>query len=727
MVAVNAAGNIATSSVSEVEIVAYTGDPFTWTGEAGENWFTPLNWDQKTIPIDNAEVIINTGADILLTNSTAALASLSMSGGTLRMTNWTTCLQATEISLTGGTIRPEAAFDDTSMSNRIWIICSNLTVGASAAINADALGYAGVLSGDGNGPGGALASGNRGSGGGYGGHGGQGSTSAITAPGWPYGDPAYPLMPGSSGSWGSAGSAGDPSGSGGGAVFIDASGQVTLEGTISANGERAKNYKGSGSGGGILIQCRTIQGSGVLSADGGDRSPIGSGGDGGGGRIAVHYDSAAQALLPVPALTISVKAGLYAVLASVSEFGSIYLTDTRLLTETVTNIRGWLYIPGFTSWSPTSLTLTDSYLGIMAEGFTLSVDGDISGSGNRLIGLQTNATVTVGGNLDCGLDLNTGSVLTVTGNLRIPPADLPNYQSRTKATDVSIAGNLDMEYIWHFTSALTNESDDYGSLIDIGKDLTIASNGVLYLASHFTNGGSAFIRAENVFIAEGGTINADERGFGGVGLVSYGPGAGGPGGSRGGGGGYGGRGGHGYSSGVGGITNGMAYAPFMPGSAGGYGNGLSGGLAGGLVRIDADTVVVDGTITANGQRGGYMGSGSGGGIFIRTRTFSGGSNAVMRANGGNYGSISGGTGGGGRIAVWQWTIDDGVSEKIFSGYAEDLGDRITVTTGLDSYAGIAEALKGENDPFAGTEDGAEDGTVFFLTILPPDITLMIAY
>ena len=670
---------------------------------------------------------------VTLPCGTHALESATVGpGAVLTFETWNAVLTATHVTNNGtmthpvqNATAPDPVSGEWVPDNRVWIVCSNLTVGATGVIHGDARGYAGVLSGAGLGPGRALTSGNRGSGAGHGGRGGQGYASVVSAAGPDYGDPVWPLLPGSSGSYGSAGSA-VPSGNGGGAILIDASGRVTITGRVSADGQKGNSYKGSGAGGSVLIRCHTLQGDGIVRADGQDASSQ-DGGEGGGGRIAAHYDAAAQALLPIPVLEISVKAGTHAVFESVSEFGSIYLTDTRLLTEAVSDIRGWLHVPGFTSWSPASLVLTNSYLGIMTDGFGLSVAGDVVGSGNRLLAFRSNVTVHVGGSLDSDLVFANGSALSVAGDLRFPAATLPNYQSRMEGTEVSVGGDLDLEYIWRYASAATNGVIDYGALIDVSNAVTIAPGATLYLSSHPTNGGSALIRAASFTLAEGATINADARGFGGTSQVSYGPGRGSGGGYRGGGGGYGGRGGYGSSGGnpynAGGVSNGLPFAPLLPGSSGGYANGVVCSFGGGLVRIEAGEVQADGTITANGERKDYPGSGAGGGIFIRSRTFTGGSNAIMRATGGNYASSGGGIGGGGRIAVWRGRSDESVTARILAGREDEVRSRLVVTDGFPTYLGTADAQKGLNDPWGDTQYEGHDGTVIFLTVLPPPGTL----
>ena len=91
-------------------------------------------------------------------------------------------------------------------------------------------------------------------------------------------------------------------------VTIVALRTLTLDGTISANGEYGgplTDMAGGGAGGSIFITCGTFAGgtSGVLSARGGDatqRDGSNTGG-GGGGRIAVWRDPDRDTHLGVPA------------------------------------------------------------------------------------------------------------------------------------------------------------------------------------------------------------------------------------------------------------------------------------------------------------------------------------------------------------------------------------------------------------------------------------------
>ncbi len=99
---------------------------------------------------------------------------------------------------------------------------------------------------------------------------------------------------GSGGGYGGTSSA--RGGAGGGAVKLNVSQTLTVNGSISANGANggasSLSYTGGGgSGGSIYITAGTLTGSGSLAANGGNGGNSGGadGGGGGGGRIAVYY------------------------------------------------------------------------------------------------------------------------------------------------------------------------------------------------------------------------------------------------------------------------------------------------------------------------------------------------------------------------------------------------------------------------------------------------------
>ncbi|MBI3001180.1 MAG: RHS repeat protein [Deltaproteobacteria bacterium] len=91
--------------------------------------------------------------------------------------------------------------------------------------------------------------------------------------------------------------------------------------------------------------------------------------------------------------------------------------------------------------------------------------------------------------------------------------------------------------------------------------------------------------------------------------------------------------------------------PNDPGSGGATDINAAAGNGGGLIRIVAQTLQLNGSIIANGDGSDRVGGGSGGGIRIDVATLQG--TGVIRSNGGN--GLSAG-GGGGRIAVYYQNV-----------------------------------------------------------------------
>ena len=292
-VTVNGAGRAAATTATLVitdgdlilRIANYSGHaPTSVATAAAGPWDWPATWQGGIVPGPGDSVTINHAVTLLC--GTPTLASFS-NNATLTFNGWNAPLNAdvvtinatvTHLAQTATAIDPVAGV--WVPDNRVWIVCTNLTLNAGKAIDCEGKGYNGV-----SGPG--RSSVNY-SGGSYGGA-GEGS-GGLT-----YGSVEAPVDPGSGGR---GTSVTDPGGAGGGAVRIEASGAVTLHGTVSAKGAPPPAVVGCGSGGSIYITCKTLTGGGTVSASGGTSANIYCGG-GGGGRIAAIYDCAAQgALLP---------------------------------------------------------------------------------------------------------------------------------------------------------------------------------------------------------------------------------------------------------------------------------------------------------------------------------------------------------------------------------------------------------------------------------------------
>jgi hypothetical protein len=162
---------------------------------------------------------------------------------------------------------------------------SNLMVGVlkdfnlAGSVNLDSQGYA-----QNNGPGAGSTVAKQGSGGGYGGRGGA---SASSAPGGTnYGSATQPIDLGSGGGAGQLNLTGGSDG--GGALRVSVGGTLTVNGSLSANGNFGwQDDSGGGSGGSVWISASALAGGGNISASGGD-GDLYNGGGGGGGRIAIY-------------------------------------------------------------------------------------------------------------------------------------------------------------------------------------------------------------------------------------------------------------------------------------------------------------------------------------------------------------------------------------------------------------------------------------------------------
>ena len=226
------------------------------------------------------------------------------------------------------------------------------------------------------------------------------------------------------------------------------------------------------------------------------------------------------------------------------------------------------------------------------------------------------------------------------------------------------------------------------------------------------SGVSVVIRANTVEVAEGASICADLSGYGfyhdnpeqppdtvGVG-ESYWTG--------------GGYGGHGrsrntepYYSDTYGRCYGSAFAPVHPGSSSGfYSNDSMRG--GGLIRIHAESIVVNGRLTADAparDETGYRmyGGGSGGGIWLTADEFSFGPNALISAKGGDSSYYA--EGGGGRIVIARGLSDELIEAMAVSGASEGC-HRGKLDEFLKEYPG----LKSEQIRFMGGIGGSAAGT-----------------
>ncbi len=617
------------------------------------DWNDGSRWSQWRRPAagDAVEVRHN----LQITASSEAMQSLTVSNATLTAVNWATVLRAVDIALqSNGVITCAGPFTNGAATSRVYLECTNLTVGAYGRVDVTGKGYQGGEAANGTGHGaGAGSGGNSPAGGGHGGYGGYSGGNGETFGGGMYDSASEPALPGSGGgAYQSSGTAG------GGAVRIEAGDRVTVDGAIRADGVASDLRVGTGSGGSVSIACRRIGGTGgLISADGGTATyaPY-EAGSGGGGRIAILNDPAAQALEPLAHVRLSAGCGARANSeANRGGIGSIHLSDARLVADGLANIlNGRIESP--LQLTSSDLMVTNRWLGF-AAGVQATITGDvlISGSFQKLeIG---GASMGSFGGVRFRFDLPGGSALTVGNNLTV-----------TNGAQVRV-----------FSGSTADPAQERGAQVVIGGSLMIAPNSTAYVYSHPTNGAAPEFRASNVTVATNGTINAAIRGYAAAGL---GHGAAGSipnlwgwgyengGGYARGGAGYGGAG---YAlDGQGGATYGCSNAPALPGSGGGDGSSYYydtyAGRGGGLIRLlAADRVTLrsgarllanGGTTVVTTSSDRRAGGGAGGGIYIHTKRFRGESGVEINANGGSSQANAGGGGGGGRIAIWRQTDED---------------------------------------------------------------------
>ena len=657
---------------------------YSWNGAADGAWDDALNWRDANglggTPVAGDSVAVPSGKSLTMTNSTVALSDVSIAG-MLVMTNWMTCLNARNVTVANGGILTcgEATTNMTTMS-RVWVACSNLTVDAGGKIDVTRKGFYGHPSGAywrGFGPGSSVGSCASACAGGYqapshGGYGGRRlSTEYCFMTLLPYDDPAAPTLPGSSGSSHNNGYGGD----GGGVVRIEATGSVTVNGSVLADGRNASSYGGDGSGsnwgqpgagGSIWITCGTISGSGVIRAAGG-------GGDNplinsipalaaGGGMIAIDYNPSLQTSEAVADMTISSAAGLYKTGKFVStcfnadtnhwdaDIGTLHFTDGKIvdallgksLTGQIRGLANYVY--------DGDLVFTNGHVRFADIGVSVSVSGDLTLGGDGVARLEVGGCIAT--NRYTYVDLYAGTT----------PCSL------TVGGDLTLGGRSRLD----IRAAATNGVDAFGAYVNVAGAMTIGSNCVVTAAGDRENLGAPKFTVGSLTVATGAVLTAEALGCrGGYGYRKadnsgatwksdgFGPGRG----TSTTGASYGGKGG-GSSKAVYGDKE----RPLLPGSGGStYSFRAVGGAGGGLVYVSATngTISIDGIVNADGGTGmkkdgesrvwGYGGGGSGGAILLESRFFRLGATGVLTACGGGsepYTTVHSGAGGGGRIAVW---------------------------------------------------------------------------
>ncbi len=503
------------------------------------------------------------------------------------------------------------------------VIPGDVTVQCGGRISADGLGYFryGATY-----PGESVATGG-------GNHIGQGGTTSASS-GTTYGSVCRPREMGSSG----GGSNGRP---GGGVVRISAD-SLGLDGQIAANGHGSGNYNG-GAGGSVWVSVvGAVSGSGSIVAVGGQSIP---GGDGGGGAIALDYGSISEEMLA----DLNARGGNSN--DRLGGAGSIYLYQHGVSTygDLVIDNRGvagsWTVLPSLGSGvaqagSGGQTLVTDRaliqpyFVGHWVE--VRDGAGALKGTwrvrsieGGTITFEETDAAVAEGDGWQ--------------GVYRFDNLTLGD-QSKLRSDDpIRVAGTTNV------TGAVTATRLE-------GRDLTVVSGARLSPPAQPANQSGYGQRLEidmsgTLTVQAGASISAD-----GVGYWRYGttyPGEVKPPG----GGNHIGFGGTNSSSP--GTTYGSVYRPLEMGASGAGEHGKAGG---GVIRISADSLVVDGRISANGSGSSDYHAGAAGSLWISVAGELSGSGTVS-ANGG---PTRPGDGAGGAIALEYESISADVLANLSS-------------------------------------------------------------
>lgn len=269
---------------------------------------------------------------------------------------------------------------DTNANLGVTVNAQNLTIGTGIVISADYLGYL-----RGTGPGASSFTGDEACGGTYGGKGGRGRNSPDIQP--VYGSVTNPVNLGSGGNNHVA------SGAGGGAIKFNITNLLTLNGTVSANGQTYTAAWGAGgSGGSIWIIAKNITGIGTVTANGGNGDNTAGGG--GGGRIAITGYT-----------NYSFSGSL-----SVADGGSSYTNFPRMVARP-----GTVYLE---NWSDLPSVINAGGIGL-ASGGTYNVNHDLTITNGGRLYIRSNSSITVSNML-----IINGARLTISGNSSITVSDL---------------------------------------------------------------------------------------------------------------------------------------------------------------------------------------------------------------------------------------------------------------------------------------------------------------
>jgi hypothetical protein len=529
-------------------------------------------------------------------------------------------------------------------------VAGRLDLQCGAAIDVTGLGY-----GPGQAPPWVTAAGS----GAGGSHGGMGSVESGSGPAGEVYDSVYrPHLAGGGGAIGGGRF-------GGGVLSIEA-GTVVLDGAIRARGAEDSSTNG-GAGGSVRIDAGVLRGGGLIDASGGLGTPSGvhtGDGSGGGGRVALHVGDLTQF---DAAVQVVARGGAVGAQASPEKWAA----PGTVLVKTAGDLHGELIVDAVDDVGrpvpATALPALGS--GTVVQLSAQGADAWLTG-GEVLRPRWWGATVVL---LDAaGGELGAFPVVEVDGAGRVLLAGAAgvsgsaSYRGEYRfdrvvlrgdgsltASDPLVAGEVAISGSGTLSAPLRATSLTLGAGSDTSlagtftiQDLTLESGAVL---KGTAGQDLRLVVPGTLTVQAGALIDVTGLGYGPAqapaGVTAAGSGAGG---------GHGGRATEVDAFGVTGEVYDSVYHPRLGGGGGGIGGGRYGG---GVLAIEAGTVVLDGEIRARGAEAFQVDGGAGGTVRIDAAVLRGGGS--IDASGGRgtpSGSASGdGSGGGGRVALY---VDD---------------------------------------------------------------------
>jgi hypothetical protein len=551
------------------------------------------------------------------------------------------------LTLRNGAVLTHPGATTTSVA-RLDLRVGTLSIDGMSSIDVTGRGFLGGLTADNGDPVGQTlgnAAGSTGrSGGSHGGPGGLGTANNPNTTAAVYDDFRDPLQPGGGGA--TACSVGDNSG--GGVVHITAD-AVQLDGVIAADGGSTGNgCAGGGAGGSINVDVGTLTGMGSIRADGGNVPGGGnSTGGGGGGRVAVVYETNNGFDLDGK---VEAVAGTGTVAGAM---GTVYLRP-------VAQARGMLRIDGKGNDPSRATPLyalgggTSSALG--ASTLTDTAAAFVPGA---LVGLELHPNVAQAKTFTIiANDATTLSTNPADGDLRNSAAVGNGYGAAVEVEQFVVRNHALAEVV----NGDQNRPDRRGLLNAVRVDILGTAQLIHPPASSANVYGLEIAVTGTLTVDATSRIDASGRGFLGgvtgdngsnpgrtVGNTTSGGSTGRSGGS------------HGGLGGLGTVNNpntvgavyGSAQDPDEPGAGGASACPPGDNSGGGIVRITAGNIQLNGLIAADGASplNGCAGGGAGGSVKLQVGTLAG--SGSLHANGGSAPGGGNGTGGGGggRVAV----------------------------------------------------------------------------